>query len=46
MKKLIDMPIPTAVTTARQHEQNHESNDDVANGEALNYLLGVLNDEV
>ena len=41
----IDIPIPTTVTTAK-HQQHQESNDDVANGEALNYLLGVLNDEV
>jgi len=39
------MPIPTVVTTAK-HQQHHELNDDVANGEALNYLLGILNDEV
>ncbi len=41
----INMPTPTVVTTAR-HQQHHELNDDVANGEALNYLLGILNDEV
>ncbi len=41
----IHMPTPTVVTTAK-HQQNHELNDDVANGEALNYLLGILNDEV
>jgi hypothetical protein len=41
----IDMPAPTAVTTAK-HQQHHELSDGVANGEALNYLLGILNDEV
>ncbi|CAF2118172.1 unnamed protein product [Rotaria magnacalcarata] len=45
-KKLVDiaMPTPTAVATAKQ-QQHHESSADMANGEALNYLLGSLNDE-
>lgn len=44
----ITMPTPTAVTTAKQQQQqqHNESSNDVANGEALNYLLGILNDEV
>ena len=41
----IHMPTPAAVATAKQ-QQHHDPNTDVANGEALNYLLGVLNDEV
>ena len=40
----IDLPTPTVVSTAKQ-QQHQEISDDVANGEALNYLLGVLNDE-
>jgi hypothetical protein len=46
-EKLIEIstPTPTVVPTAKQ-QQHHELNDDVANGEALNYLLGILNDEV
>jgi hypothetical protein len=45
-EKLVDnVPTPTVVSTARQ-QQHNELNDDVANGEALNYLLGILNDEV
>ncbi|CAF0746289.1 unnamed protein product [Rotaria sp. Silwood1] len=40
----INMRTPTAVTTAKQ-QHHHESGDDVANAEALNYLLGTLNDE-
>ncbi|UJR33052.1 hypothetical protein I4U23_020511 [Adineta vaga] len=39
----INIPTPTVVTTAKQNHQ--ESSSDVANGEALNYLLGVLNEE-
>jgi hypothetical protein len=41
----INVPTPTVVSTAKQ-QQHHELNDDVANAEALNYLLGILNDEV
>lgn len=41
----IDVPTPTAVPIAKQ-QQHQELNDDVANGEALNYLLGMLNEEV
>ncbi|CAF0916509.1 unnamed protein product [Adineta ricciae] len=41
----INIPTPTVVTTAKQQQHHQESCDDVANGEALNYLLGVLNDE-
>ena len=41
----IDMPTPTAIPTAKQ-QRHHESNNDLANGEALNYLLGTLNEEV
>ncbi|CAF1291767.1 unnamed protein product [Rotaria sordida] len=41
----ITMPTPTAVTTAKQQQHHNESSDDVANGEALNYLFGTLNDE-
>ena len=46
-EKLIktEVPTPTVVTTAKQ-QQHHELNDDVANGEALNYLLGIVNEEV
>jgi hypothetical protein len=44
LKKIV-IPMPTAVSTAK-HQQNQESSDDVANGEALNYLLGILSDEV
>lgn len=40
-----EVPTPTVVSTAKQ-QQHHELNDDVANGEALNYLLGILNEEV
>lgn len=44
----INMPTPTVVSTAKQQQQqvHHESNEDVANCEAVNYLLGILNDEV
>lgn len=42
----ITMPTPTAITTAKQQQQHHESSIDIANGEALNYLLGTLNDQV
>lgn len=41
----IHQPTPTAVSTAK-HQQHQEISDDVANVEALNYLLGILNDEV
>lgn len=41
----IEVPTPTVVSTAKQ-QQHQEMNDDVANGEALNYLLGMLNEEV
>ena len=44
--KTILVPTPTVITTAKQHQQHQESNEDVANGEALNYLLGILSDEV
>lgn len=43
--KQINLPTPTVVSTAKQQQQ-HDTNDDVANGEAVNYLLGILNDEV
>lgn len=43
--KTITMPTPTVVSTAKQ-QQHQESHDDVANGEALNYLLGILSEEV
>ncbi|CAF0829792.1 unnamed protein product [Adineta steineri] len=41
----INMPTPTVVTTAKQQQHQESSSDDVGNGEALNYLLGILNDE-